>query len=203
MINLGIYVLFSAILGCLIGWSTNVIAIKLIFRPYNTFNLFGFIPIQGLIPKRRAEIALAIGQVVEKELLSSAELIAKITNSGEVEEKLVRTVSENIKNRLRKYIPPFIPSSLVENLMHIIDNVIAGEAERFLRDTLPQLAEELKDTIPVAAMIEEKINQLNLKELEELILAIAKKELKHIEYLGGIIGLIIGLFQGILLLVLT
>ena len=52
-------------------------------------------------------------------------------------------------------------------------------------------------------MIEEKINQLNLKELEELILAIAKKELKHIEYLGGIIGLIIGLFQGILLLVLT
>lgn len=203
VINLGFYVIISAIIGGLIGWSTNVLAIKLIFRPYKTFYLFGFIPIQGLIPKRRAEIAYSIGQVVEKELLTSAELITELTNSSQVEEKVVRTVSANIKNRLLKYIPPFIPNSLKENLMHIIDNVIAGEGEKFFRDTLPQLTEELKDTIPVAQMVEDKINKFNLRELEDLIFSIAKRELKHIEYLGGIIGLIIGLFQGILLLVLT
>jgi len=197
------YVVLSAGLGCLIGWSTNVIAIKLIFRPYETYNLFGFIPVQGLIPKRRAEIASAIGRVVERELLSSAELIAKLTNSGEVKEKLVKTVADNIKKRLEKYFPPFVPATIRDNVMLIIDNVIAGEAERFFRDTLPQVAEELKDTIPVAEMVEAKINQLDLKELEELILAIAKRELKHIEYLGGVLGFIIGLFQGLLYLVLT
>lgn len=203
VMNLGIYIFFSALLGSLIGWSTNVVAIKLIFRPYKRFNLLGFIPVQGLIPKRRAEIAIAIGDVVEKELLSSADLIERLTSSGDIEEKLVRTISENIKNRLLKYFPPFIPATLKENLLHIIDSVIAGEAERFFRDTLPALTNEIKDTIPVAAMVEEKINNLDLRELEELILRIAKKELKHIEYLGGVIGLIIGLFQGILFVLLT
>jgi len=200
---MGIYVAISALLGALIGWSTNVLAVKLIFRPYKCYKLIGLIPIQGLIPKRRAEIASAIGEIVEKELLSSEELIAKLTDSGDIEEKLVRTISENIKNRLLKYFPPFIPSGLKENILMIIDGVITGEVERFFHKTLPQVAMEIKDSIPVAGMIEEKINQLDLVQLENLILKVAKKELKHIEYLGGVIGLIIGLAQGILLLLLT
>lgn len=200
---MGIYVLVSALIGSLIGWSTNVLAVKLIFRPHKTYKLFGIFSIQGLIPKRRAELALAIGEIVEKELLSSAELISQLSSSSDVQEKLVKSISININNRLMKYFPPFLPSALKENIILIIDGVIRGEVARLFHQTLPQLTNDLKDTIPVAVMVEDKINQLDLNQLEGLILAIAKKELKHIEYLGGILGLIIGLIQGILLTVLT
>jgi len=200
---MGIYVFVSALLGALIGWSTNVLAVKLIFRPHKCYKLFGLISIQGLIPKRREELALAIGEIVEKELLSSEELITQLTSSGNIEEKLLGTVTENIKRRLLKYFPPFIPTLLKDNIINIIDSVIAGEAERFFRETLPQIANDIKDSVPVAKMVEQKINQLDLAQLENLILAITKKELKHIEYLGGLIGLIIGLVQGFLLIMLT
>ena len=51
------------LIGTLIGWFTNYLAIKLLFRPYKEMN-FLFFKIQGLIPKRRAEISLNIADVV-------------------------------------------------------------------------------------------------------------------------------------------
>ena len=42
---------------------------------------------------------------------------------------------------------------------------------------------------------EEKINQFELEKIEEIILSVAKSELKHIEVLGGVLGAAIGLFQ--------
>ncbi|MEO3112186.1 DUF445 family protein [Turicibacter sanguinis] len=43
---------------------------------------------------------------------------------------------------------------------------------------------------------------LDLRELERIILQVAKKELKHIEILGFILGGVIGLVQGIILMYL-
>jgi uncharacterized membrane protein YheB (UPF0754 family) len=43
--------------------------------------------------------------------------------------------------------------------------------------------------------IEKEINSLDDKELEKLILNVAKKELSFITWIGGLIGLIIGLVQ--------
>ena len=50
-------------------------------------------------------------------------------------------------------------------------------------------------------MIEEKINAFDLIKIEEITLKIAQRELKHIEVLGGVLGAIIGLLQGILLFI--
>lgn len=46
-------------IGAMIGWITNYIAIKMLFRPYKEMN-FLFFKIQGLIPKRRSEIAISL-----------------------------------------------------------------------------------------------------------------------------------------------
>ena len=46
--------------------------------------------------------------------------------------------------------------------------------------------------------IENKINELDLYELETIILQIVKNELRHIEVLGLILGFFIGIVQGII-----
>ena len=51
--------------GTLIGWFTNYLAIKLLFRPQREINFLLF-KIQGLIPKRRDEITENIAVVVEQ-----------------------------------------------------------------------------------------------------------------------------------------
>jgi len=197
-----IYILITTFLGGLIGWSTNILAVKLIFRPYNPYKLLGLFTIQGLIPKRKSELALAIGQTVENELLSSAEVLSHL-HTPSLQSRITVEVIENIKLRAEGILPSFIPSSIKEYFVNKIDEVIEGEVVYFIDEAFPKLSEEIKDSLPIASMIEGKINQLDLKELEEMVLKIAQKELKHIEYLGGILGLIIGLTQGIILIMLT
>lgn len=58
VMNIFLRILFMAIIGGLIGYITNVVAIKMLFKPYEPIKIpLTNIEIMGLIPKRRAEIA--------------------------------------------------------------------------------------------------------------------------------------------------
>ena len=71
--------------GTLIGWFTNYLAIKLLFRPHREIN-FLFFKIQGLIPKRRDEISENIAGVVEQELISVSDIAERLKGSNLDEE---------------------------------------------------------------------------------------------------------------------
>lgn len=56
-------------------------------------------------------------------------------------------------------------------------------------------AEELAEKFHVAEIVEEKINAMNVLELENLLLGIMKKELNAVVSLGAVIGFILGLLN--------
>lgn len=64
--------IFMIVIGAVIGAATNHLAIKMLFRPYKPYYLFGkqlpFTP--GLIPKRRDEVAKQVGVMVMEHLLT-------------------------------------------------------------------------------------------------------------------------------------
>ena len=99
--------------GALIGWLTNYLAIKLLFRPYEEVN-FVFFKLQGLIPKRRHEIAVNIADVIEKELISMKEIGEKLDTDSmeydELDEFLDKLVNEKIKAELLEK-NPFLKNS--------------------------------------------------------------------------------------------
>mgnify|MGYP000049867163 CR=1 FL=1 len=51
------------LIGALIGWLTNYIAIKMLFHPKNEVQAF-FIPLQGTFPKRNTAVPRRLGQLV-------------------------------------------------------------------------------------------------------------------------------------------
>ena len=55
--------------SALVGLGTNFLAVRMLFRPRKAFKILGF-KIQGLIPRRQAELARKIAQTVEEELIS-------------------------------------------------------------------------------------------------------------------------------------
>jgi uncharacterized membrane protein YheB (UPF0754 family) len=61
-------------IGALIGYVTNALAIKMLFRPLHEVRLLSrrlpFTP--GILPRQRRELALSIGRMVERELLTPA-----------------------------------------------------------------------------------------------------------------------------------
>ena len=80
----------------------------------------------------------------------------------------------------------------------IINKEIGGAVENIGVDIISMA----KDKININKIVEEKINELDLEELERIIISICKKEFKHIEILGLVLGGLIGLVQGLIVILL-
>ncbi|MFZ5642357.1 MAG: DUF445 domain-containing protein [Bacillota bacterium] len=192
-----IYLISLPIIGAGIGWLTNWIAVKLIFRPHNPVSILGY-TLQGVVPKRRAEIARSIGQVVENELLSVDDLV-KAMKSGDVMDSISWAVARSIRARIMDMIPIFVPHSVKTTVSDIITDQIRKEIPAVLEESLARFSVTLKETVSFQSIVEEKVNNFSLDRLEQVILSVSARELKHIELLGGILGFLIGLVQVIIL----
>ncbi|WP_246637694.1 DUF445 domain-containing protein [Crassaminicella profunda] len=190
-----------AAVGSIIGWITNVLAIKFIFRPLEPIHVPLFnMKIQGLIPKRKAELAQSVGEIVETELISMEEIIDKFVED-ENKSEIIFNIKRKIKKIVDEKLPSFIPSAFKGMIEEYIDEIIDKEADKAITELTEKMIHRATEKVKIAEIIEEKINDFELEKLEEIVLRIAKKELKHIEILGAIIGCVIGLIQGIVILI--
>ena len=174
-----ITVLILTIVGALIGWMTNLFAIKLLFRPIKPIHLpLTPFTIVGLIPKRRNELAKTIAEVVANELLSIEELIDEtITDEdlhhikGYVKRKIKGVINEKIA------IIPFPFKGMIQGP---IEQMIDVEVDQGLDEVIINIKDIVQTRLNIEQLIEKNINALDLNELEQIILKIAKKELRQI-----------------------
>ncbi len=186
-----ITVLILTIVGALIGWITNIFAIKLLFRPLKPIHIpLTPFTIVGLIPKRRNELAKTIADVVAHELLSIEDLHHI---KGYVKRKIKVVIDE------KTAIIPFPFKGMIQGP---IEQMIDHEVDQGLDEVIINIKDIVQTRLNIEQLIEKNINALDLKELEQIILKIAKKELRHIEWLGFCLGGVIGLIQGIILMYL-
>lgn len=195
-------ILLMTATGGIIGYVTNVVAIKMLFRPLNPVKipLTGF-TLQGLIPKRKAEIAVSIGQTVEQELISVEEIIDKLIE-GTDKSAMIAEARERIVQLADQNMPPMIPGMFKGAILKYVADAVDQNGEAVMNELSEKLVHRATEKINIAEMVEEKINAFDLIQLEEIIFAISKQELKHIEVLGGVLGVIIGLVQGLIVSVM-
>lgn len=180
------------LLGAFIGWVTNVLAIRLLFRPRRPYK-FLFWTIQGLIPKRRTEMAANVAAVVDQDLLPPAEIWKRFT-TPDMEQRAVEVVLELVNRRLEERFPAFLPSALKQALGRVLEETIRKGAPVMLS----RLAEEFRlaaCSASLGTLVAEKLNILDLERVEELVVKVAARELRYIELLGGLLGLVIGVIQ--------
>jgi len=190
------------LVGALIGWFTNFLAIKMLFRPIHPWRIpLTKIELQGLIPRRREEIAVTIGATVEDELISVTDLVSRLIE-GENRLELIRTIRSKVLAVIEERMPSFIPRAIRQAILSHIRDILTQEIGNFVDNSMGDMIEQSIQKIDISNMVEERINSLELEEVEQLTLAIASRELKYIEYLGGILGGVIGLVQALLLVLL-
>lgn len=285
----------TPLIGAAIGYATNWVAVKMLFRPRKAIYVFGkklpFTP--GVIPKGKARLAKAIGQAVEKQLLTkevlqevllSEEKKAMVEsavsawlqkqkesentlretavhifseektvhfveraeesltdliynkvlqmNVGEIIadkvmevamdklkdsmfgmmmgssflEPIARQVEEKINEYVESYGRPVVEQMVLDELAKLQEKTV-GETfcqmeeygidlsafavqqyEMIFSEKLPQIL----DMLQLSSIVEERINAMDVAEVEELMLSIMKKELRAVVNLGALIGLILG-----------
>lgn len=184
-------------IGALHGWITNLIAIRLLFRPRRPFGV-GRFRVQGALPRRHAELAESIGRAVERELFSAQDLVAALGKENLVD-RLLEALDQHAHQRLQEILPHILPTALRARLVAYLTEALHNEAEPAIAELLGHAEQALRQEGHIAERVRARLLEFNLEELERMVVRVAGQELRMIEGLGFFMGLSIGLMQGLVL----
>ncbi len=134
--------IIAPLVGGVIGYVTNALAIKMLFRPHTPKYLFGkklpFTP--GIIPKEKGRIAKAIGGAISENLMSR-EVLEKNLLSDEMTLR-IRTSIEDFFNEQKQN-----DETLHEFLLHYLSEEDVGNAVGSIKSELTaQMSSRMSDS---------------------------------------------------------
>lgn len=182
------------LIGGFIGYVTNWLAVKMIFRPIKPRSFLG-IRVQGLIGRRQKELAASIGKTVGNHLISHKDIVKAFNSidfSGLISEVLDKGLETKVAQlRALPLIGGFLTQERVADIRQgLVDGIL--DHKELIRDRIEPAVEKSLD---VRTMVTEKVAAFPVEKLEHLILEVSARELRAIEWLGGVLGALIGLGQ--------
>jgi uncharacterized membrane protein YheB (UPF0754 family) len=190
------WIWLTPLVGGLIGWLTNFLAIKMLFHPRQPRVIMGFL-LQGVIPKRQRDLALKIGEVVEEELLHTEDILSAI-NTEELRAHLATAIEGRIDRFLREKLfrGDFLYTKVLsrEAVQRLKRALIAELVSLFpleVEATLKQFVEKVN----IRKIVADRVEQFDFDRLESLVYRVARAELFWVEISGGVLGFLIGLLQ--------
>jgi len=163
-----------------LGWVTNVVAIKMLTRPYQPSRLLS---LQGLIPSSIDRFADGVGNLISEHLLDNAHILEIMDD-----ERLVYAAKDNITGLIIKYITLEGDSTLPHSAVReIVDDLFKNVSFKLPVDAITPGG--------IEKAISTRIKQMPMAKIEALIHTTATSEFTFIERVGAAIGFIIGLCQ--------
>lgn len=181
------------IIGGFIGYITNKIAIKMLFRPVNPIKV-GFVTIQGVFPKRKDQMAISLADTIEQELLSKEVIMDKLLGPEKIEE-LKRVIKELLIERVTEMIPPMVRMFMGDDPKALIKRILDKEGDTIFSELIDKLKDEGMSNLNIREIVKERIDSLDFIEFERIIFGLMKKELRFVEIFGLFLGMMIGVLQ--------
>jgi uncharacterized membrane protein YheB (UPF0754 family) len=188
------------LIGALIGWLTNYIAIKMLFHPRKEVRLF-FIPVQGVFPKRQKALARKLGQIVSEELVSAQDVTAHLKEKA-TSEAVLNHIALKLEEGISKRLPgafPILAMLKSSDMADKIKNMLLDQMGGLNEELIDKLSSELEEELDVQRIVEEKVSAFSSDKLEKILFSIMRREFKFIEMVGAVLGFLIGVVQILLL----
>lgn len=145
------------LIGTLIGFGTNYLAVKMLFRPYKPIKIgkitLPFTP--GVIPKRKDKMASAFGRAISNQIFTNKDIqniflsedIKKVVVDSALKEILnenitirelaVKNIDEEKYENIKIKLEEIIVSKIISGLLSIdLGNIIANEGVVAIREKL-------------------------------------------------------------------
>ena len=179
--------IIAPVLGALIGFSTNWLAIRMLFRPHEEKRIFGirlpFTP--GIIPARRHELAKKTGETISRHLLPEETLIKSLC-ANEVKksiESAIDSLFDNLKNSQATLGEKLKTKATTSMLSDILAKTAAKKElpmDRAIRELLPDTT-----LLHIKNRLGEKSEDISIRVLEMIKSTFVSEKIKPV-----IIGLI-------------
>ena len=181
--------IIAPLLGGVIGYITNDIAIRMLFRPHKAKYVFGIhIPFTpGIIPKEKGRIAEAVGGVISENLMNK-EVLERYLLSEDMIGKVHSAVEEFIATQQRnnETVSQFLGHYLAKEE---IDTISQNINQSITKQTYEKLADSSVGEKVAHIAIDHVAQKLTIDGAQELLSGIDGA-------LGGLGGMAAGLFGG-------
>lgn len=179
----------APLMGGVIGYITNDIAIRMLFRPHTAKYVFGIhIPFTpGIIPKEKKRIAEAIGGVISENLMNK-EVLEKYLLSEDMVKKIRSAVEEFIaaQQRNEETVSQFLEHYLSKQE---IESVAQSINQSITKQTYVKLADSSVGNKVAHIAIDQVAQKLTIDGAQELLAGLGG-------FLRGIGGMAAGMLGG-------
>lgn len=183
--------------GLVVGYLTNFLALKLIFRPINPIKIGPF-TIQGLFMKRQNEVSKEYARLLSTELLTSERIF----------EFVIRTKGlDSIADLCRKHVKALVDTaagSTRKTLIKLAIGTVKYErikhhAAEMVVDALPSSLKTMfnyaDDSLKIGETLEEKLKSLTKHEFEDVLHPVFQEDELTLILVGAVLGAIAGFIQ--------
>lgn len=193
----GNYLIYTLpFVAAIIGWFTNFLAVKMLFHPREPVKIL-FFTIQGIFPKKKEVLAERIGKLVADDLLSMKD-IEEILNQPDNVSQINKTIDEKVGFYLANTFPekyPMLAFFVGDKSRDKIKKAMMEEMETMGPQVMQQAFTNLESSLDIEQFIKERVSNFSTSEIEKLIQGILATEFAFIEWVGAIVGFIVGVVQ--------
>jgi uncharacterized membrane protein YheB (UPF0754 family) len=192
--NIATFTLLSIpIISAFVGWSTNFLALKMMFYPMEFIGIKPIFGWQGLIPAKRKEMAEIASELVLDKLLSAKELAAKLDSKEltQVMERRLKQVLRKIVNDVMREYAPKIWASLPVHGKNLLYARIELDIPNIANNMVKDIKHNVEEIVDVKELVVTKLVE-SPEIINEIFLKSGEKEFPFVEHSGFFFGLIFG-----------
>jgi uncharacterized membrane protein YheB (UPF0754 family) len=184
------------LVAAFVGWVTNWLAVVMIFSP-EKYRGLGPIGWQGVLPRRATKFATGVAEIITSRLISPREMAERL-DPAEMEKLFAATVeaeSRHLVAEAAEIVQPGLWEKLPPEMQEAFVVEIQKRVSAFAHDLFGELRGLSPELLDLKALIVSKLSGEETRRLSRLFRHVGGKELKFIEYYGGVFGFLIGLLQ--------
>lgn len=187
--------------GLLIGYLTNILALRMIFQPLEPINL-GVYVLQGLFIKRQKEVSKAYAIIVASKIFTMPNIFNEII-TGKANEQLINIVEGHVNKAVDKTAGYASALIRVTSGSEAYDGIKDYTCQRFWEE-LPKHIDIIFDyttqALDIESTLQERMAALSPKDFEGFLRPVFQEDEFKLILVGSILGGLAGVLQLIFLL---
>lgn len=193
------WLLLIPLLTALTGWIVIRLAVKLFFRPLQPLKLMGF-QWQGLLPRKKQQIADNVGKLVATEFsnFNALEMISDPQNFEKVRPLIETHIDDFLRNKLTVQMP-MIAMFIGDKTINSLKTIFIQEIETLFPQVMEKFAGNIKNDLKIEQMVSSRIAGISPEKVEYLFHRNMEKDIRLASLFGAAIGLVIGMLQLIII----
>eukprot|EP00980_Cylindrotheca_fusiformis_P008106 scaffold1727_cov133-Cylindrotheca_fusiformis.AAC.9 len=182
--------------GFAVGWVTNWMALKVIFKPVEPISICGY-KLQGIFLQRQAEVADVFARVVCVDIMH-IKAIWETVFTGKLSKNfsaMLRAHTLAFTDKLLVEVEPLAVAALGRNEFLKMKESIAQKVGQKLPDVIDTSFEYTQSALGMEETIREKLKVLPSREFEGVLHPAFEEDEIQLIILGGMLGGIVGVLQ--------